>query len=174
MTRFTNGSCREIFNGTSATALGVAAHQCGHAIQHKQAYARSRWRMAAVGLTMFASQIVLWLPLLGMLTGFLTTGLALTLVAGAWGILMLFNLITLSGRVRRLRKGATGAKGPGLSGRQKKTPPSCEYHGRQPGPMLPHSSPLSLTSLALIASLGWPQPITDAPGENITARSTYI
>ena len=51
--------------------------------------------MASVGLTMFASQIVLWLPLLGMFTGFLNTGVALTLVASAWGILMLFNLITL-------------------------------------------------------------------------------
>jgi Putative neutral zinc metallopeptidase len=48
-----------------------------------------------VGSTMFASQIVLWLPLLGMFTGFLNTGVALTLVASAWGILMLFNLITL-------------------------------------------------------------------------------
>jgi hypothetical protein len=51
--------------------------------------------MASVGLTTFASQIVLWLPLLGMFTGFLNTGVALILVASAWGILMLFNLITL-------------------------------------------------------------------------------
>jgi Zn-dependent membrane protease YugP len=86
---------RENFHGTSAAALGVAAHECGHAIQHKQAYAPLQWRMASVGLTMFASQIVLWLPLLGMFTGFLNTGLALVLVASAWGILMLFNLITL-------------------------------------------------------------------------------
>jgi putative SOS response-associated peptidase YedK len=33
--------------------------------------------------------------LLGMFTGFINTGVALTLVASAWGILMLFNLITL-------------------------------------------------------------------------------
>jgi uncharacterized protein len=51
--------------------------------------------MALVGLTAFASQIVLWLPLLGMFTGFLNTGMALILMASAWGILMLFNLITL-------------------------------------------------------------------------------
>jgi uncharacterized protein len=86
---------RENFHGTSVAALGVAAHECGHAIQHKQAYAPLQWRMASVGLTMFASQIVLWLPLLGMFTGFLNTGMALVLVASAWGILMLFNLITL-------------------------------------------------------------------------------
>jgi Zn-dependent membrane protease YugP len=83
------------FHGTSAATLGVAAHECGHAIQHQQGYAPLQWRMASVGLTMFASQIVLWLPLLGMFTGFLNTGMALILIASAWGILMLFNLITL-------------------------------------------------------------------------------
>ena len=83
------------FRGTSIAALGVAAHECGHAIQHQQAYAPLRLRMASVGLTTFASQIVLWLPLLGMFSGFLNPGVALTLVAGAWGILMLFNLVTL-------------------------------------------------------------------------------
>jgi uncharacterized protein len=51
--------------------------------------------MASVGLTTFASQIVIWLPLLGMFTGFLNTGAALVLVAVSWGILMMFNLITL-------------------------------------------------------------------------------
>ena len=86
---------RENFYGTSVAALGVAAHECGHAIQHEQAYAPLQWRMASVGLTTFASQIVLWLPLLGMFTGFLNTGMALVLMASAWGILMLFNLITL-------------------------------------------------------------------------------
>jgi Zn-dependent membrane protease YugP len=86
---------RDNFHGTSTATLGVAAHECGHAIQHKQAYAPLQWRMASVGLTTFASQIVLWLPLLGMFTGFLNTGVALIFVAGAWGILMLFNLITL-------------------------------------------------------------------------------
>jgi uncharacterized protein len=82
------------FRGTSAAALGVVAHECGLAIQHKQAYALLQWRMASAGLTTFASQIVLWLPFLGMFTGFLNT-VALILVASAWGILMLFNLITL-------------------------------------------------------------------------------
>jgi uncharacterized protein len=86
---------RDNFRGTSAAALGVAADECGHVIQHKQAYPPLQWRMASVGLTTFASQIVLWLPLLGMFTGFINTGVALTLVASAWGILMLFNLITL-------------------------------------------------------------------------------
>src|SRR6266403_3197517 len=86
---------RNNFHGTSTAALGVAAHECGHAIQHKQAYAPLQWRMASVGLTTFASQIVLWLLLVATFTGFINTGVALTLVASAWGILILFNVITL-------------------------------------------------------------------------------
>jgi len=86
---------RENYYGTSTAALGVAAHECGHVLQHQQAYAPLQWRMASVGLTTFASQIVLWLPLLGMFTGFLNTGMAMAIVASAWGVLMLFNLITL-------------------------------------------------------------------------------
>jgi uncharacterized protein len=76
---------RDNFHGISTAALGVAAHDCGHVIEHKQAYAPLQWRMASVGLTTFASQIVLWLPLLGMFmfTGFINTGVALPLVASA-------------------------------------------------------------------------------------------
>ncbi len=83
------------YHGTSAAALGVAAHECGHAIQHKQAYAPLQLRMAAVGVTSFASQLVMWIPLLGMFTGLLAAKTGLLIMAVAWGIMMLFNLVTL-------------------------------------------------------------------------------
>ena len=83
------------YHGTSAAALGVAAHECGHAIQHKQAYAPLQLRMAAVGVTSFASQLVMWIPLLGMATGLLAGKTSLLIMAVAWGIMMLFNLVTL-------------------------------------------------------------------------------
>jgi Zn-dependent membrane protease YugP len=83
------------FHGTSAAALGVAAHECGHAIQHKQAYTPLEIRMAAVGVTSFASQLVMWIPLLGMFTGLLAPQTGLLVLAVAWGILMTFNLVTL-------------------------------------------------------------------------------
>jgi uncharacterized protein len=82
-------------HGTSAAALGVAAHECGHAIQHKQAYAPLQVRMAAVGVTSFASQLVLWIPLLGAFTGLLAPKTSLLVLAVAWGVLMVFNLVTL-------------------------------------------------------------------------------
>lgn len=83
------------FHGRTPSALGVAAHECGHAIQHKMAYAPLELRMATVGITAFASQLVLWIPLLGMFTGLLAARTGLLVMAGAWGVMMAFNLITL-------------------------------------------------------------------------------
>jgi uncharacterized protein len=83
------------FHGSSLAALGVAAHECGHAIQHKIAYAPLKWRMAAVGATTFASQIVMWLPLIGIFTGMVRPYTGMMIMAVAWGVIMLFNLITL-------------------------------------------------------------------------------
>jgi Zn-dependent membrane protease YugP len=85
----------ENFRGNSLAALGVAAHECGHAIQHQQAYAPLQWRMASIAATNFASQIVLWLPLLGMFTVGINWHTASWIMAAAWGVIMLFNLITL-------------------------------------------------------------------------------
>jgi hypothetical protein len=83
------------YHGNSLAALGVAAHECGHAIQHKIAYAPLQWRMASVGVTNFASQIVMWLPLIGMFTGMVSHYTGMWIMAIGWGVIMLFNLVTL-------------------------------------------------------------------------------
>lgn len=86
----------ENYYGDSCAALGVAAHECGHAIQDKIAFAPLRWRMAAVGVTTYANHLVTWLPLIGMFTGMIrSTTTGMMLMAGGWGVIMLFNLITL-------------------------------------------------------------------------------
>ena len=81
--------------GASVAAVGVAAHETGHAIQHAQAYFPLQLRMAAVGLTTYASQVVMWLPWLGILTGILSLYTGLMAMAICWGIIMAFNLVTL-------------------------------------------------------------------------------
>jgi Zn-dependent membrane protease YugP len=81
--------------GSSPAALSVAAHECGHAIQHQVAYRPLHWRMAAVGITTYAGQLVMWLPLLGIFTGLIQPMVAATVLAAAWGVIMLFNLVTL-------------------------------------------------------------------------------
>jgi Zn-dependent membrane protease YugP len=83
------------YHGRSPAALGVAAHECGHAIQHALAYKPLHWRMAAVGITTYANQMVLWLPILGVVTGLIQPMVAAWLLSLAWGVIMLFNLVTL-------------------------------------------------------------------------------
>ncbi len=88
----------ENYYGQSAAALGVAAHECGHAIQHKILYKPLQWRMLAVGATTYANQVVMWLPIIGLISGMLNPAnitLYLTLMVGAWGVIMAFNLVTL-------------------------------------------------------------------------------
>ncbi len=87
----------DVYYGRSLSSLGVAAHEAGHAIQHKNAYFPLHLRMAAVGATHFASQVVTWLPLLGWASGAggMSSKFWLTLMALGWGVIMVFNLITL-------------------------------------------------------------------------------
>lgn len=84
-----------VYNVSSVAALGVAAHECGHALQHQQAYAPLHARMAMVKVQNVASQTVMWLPMLGLFTGILSPRLILPIMAIGWGVIMLFNLITL-------------------------------------------------------------------------------
>lgn len=86
---------RENYMGTSTAALGIAAHECGHAIQHKIAYKPLHVRMAAVGAVTYANQVILWLPLIGAFTGLIHGKMAAIIMAAAWGVVMLFNLVTL-------------------------------------------------------------------------------
>ena len=81
--------------GRTPAALGVAAHECGHAIQHARAYKPLHWRMAAVGITTYANYIVMFLPLLGLFTGLISPLTGALMMAVAWGVIMLFNLVTL-------------------------------------------------------------------------------
>ena len=85
----------ENYHGRSPAALGVAAHECGHAIQHARAYQPLHWRMAAVGITTYANYIVMFLPMFGLFTGLITPLTGALFMAVAWGIIMLFNLVTL-------------------------------------------------------------------------------
>jgi Zn-dependent membrane protease YugP len=84
-----------VYLGTSLASHGVAAHECGHALQHRDGYEPLRWRMAAVRAATVAGQLVAWVPLLGVLTGLLAFRTALVLISGGWAVLLFFNLVTL-------------------------------------------------------------------------------
>ena len=56
-----------VYSSRSVAAAAVAAHECGHAVQHARGYAALRMRSALVPVVNFASSIVQWVLLLGVL-----------------------------------------------------------------------------------------------------------
>lgn len=89
---------QENYRGTSLAALGVAAHEAGHAIQHAVGYSMLKARMALVPATMFASKILPFVILGGVF--FMGAGALFgrTMIwAGVicYAVLALFQLITL-------------------------------------------------------------------------------
>ena len=58
---------REVYYGNSVAAAAVAAHECGHAVQHANAYAWLQMRSALVPAVSFASQWMQWVLLAGVL-----------------------------------------------------------------------------------------------------------
>src|ERR1700740_3207675 len=81
-----------VYNTPSVAALGIAAHETGHAIQHAKSYAPLKARMAIVPVTMVASQMLPFIVIGGLffrITGLITLGIYCYLV------LVVFQLITL-------------------------------------------------------------------------------
>ena len=81
-----------VYHTPSVAALGIAAHETGHAIQHAKAYAPLKARMAIVPVTMVASQMLPFVILGGLffhITGLITLGIY------CYAILLVFQIITL-------------------------------------------------------------------------------
>ena len=81
-----------VYDSDSVAAVGIAAHECGHAVQHQHEYAPLKARMAVVPATMFASQLLPLVMIGGFwfgIMGFITLGIAV------YAVLTVFQLITL-------------------------------------------------------------------------------
>jgi Zn-dependent membrane protease YugP len=85
----------ENYRGTSLASVGVAAHEAGHALQHKENFKMLEFRMALVPATRVASTIVpfIYLASFIFLRGLSDTVLDLAIICFA--VLTLFQLITL-------------------------------------------------------------------------------
>ncbi len=81
------------FHGNSIAAVGVAAHEAGHALQHQAAYAMLNLRMALVPVTQFASSAYMGILLLGLFLGLMK--FMLPIIIAIFAIITLFQLITL-------------------------------------------------------------------------------
>ena len=80
------------YNSTSVAAIGVAAHECGHAMQHAHGYAPLKLRSVLVPVANFGSNIAWPLILVGLLLG---GSSLLNLGIIAFSMAVLFQLVTL-------------------------------------------------------------------------------
>lgn len=96
------------YGSPSVAAVGVAAHECGHAIQHARGYAPLSFRSALVPLANFGSTIAWPLIILGFLFNNQSSQLLINIGILAFSLAVLFQIVTLpvefnaSGRALRI------------------------------------------------------------------------
>ena len=113
MTQTVNLS-REVYYGNSVASAAVAAHECGHALQHATGYSMLRLRSALVPAVEFASHWVQWILLAGIILvnsfpGLLLTGIAL------FAIMTLFSFITLPVEINASHRALAWLRNSGIT-----------------------------------------------------------
>lgn len=86
----------DVYHGRSVAAAAVAAHECGHAVQHTKAYSWLQFRSSMVPVVSISSNLLQWVLILGiMLIAF--TGNPIVLAIGVVGLALItiFSFITL-------------------------------------------------------------------------------
>lgn len=105
----------EVYHGSSLAAVGVAAHECGHAIQHAVQYAPLNFRTAIVPLANIGSSLSWPIFLLGLLT---SIGPLVTVGILMFSLAVLFQLITLPVEFNASRRALVMLKSTGILGEQ--------------------------------------------------------
>lgn len=85
---------KDVYYGRSMMAAAVAAHECGHAVQHARQYAPVKMRSALVPVVQFSSKIVTWVLLAGILMVEAFPGLMLAGIV-LFAMTTLFSFVTL-------------------------------------------------------------------------------
>jgi hypothetical protein len=86
----------DVYNGVSVSAAAVAAHECGHAVQHATQYGPLMFRSRMVPMVQVSSMLVNWVLLAGMIVLATTRNPTILLIGIiAMGVTVLFTLITL-------------------------------------------------------------------------------
>ena len=103
-----------VYDSTSAAAVGVAAHEAGHAIQHAVGYLPIKIRSSLVPVTNFASRSTWILILLGCLFYYSEIGYALIMVGIAlFSVTTVFQLVTLPCEFNASRRALEALDGSG-------------------------------------------------------------
>lgn len=102
-----------VYGSRSIAAIGVAAHEAGHAIQHAVGYFPIKIRTAIVPLTQFGSRLSTPLLILGLLLGFYPLAYAGILL---FGVTTVFQLVTLPTEYNASRRALEALEGGYLDG----------------------------------------------------------
>ncbi len=103
-----------VYNGNSVAAAAVAAHECGHAIQHARAYAFLQMRSSLVPVVSFASRYVQWVLLAGII--FMESFPALLLFGiGLFAMTTLFSFVTLPVEIDASRRALVWLSNAGIT-----------------------------------------------------------
>jgi Zn-dependent membrane protease YugP len=86
----------DVYHGTSVSAAAVAAHECGHAVQHATAYGPLVFRSRMVPVVQFSANIVNWILMAGIIL-LASTNNSTVLLIGIilMSVTVLFSLVTL-------------------------------------------------------------------------------
>ena len=103
-----------VYNSASIAAAAVAAHECGHAIQHAKAYAPLKVRSALVPVVSFSSNIMMWVLLIGVIT---VETFPQLLLAGIvlFATTTIFSFITLPVEIDASRRALVWLQGTGIT-----------------------------------------------------------
>jgi Zn-dependent membrane protease YugP len=85
----------DVYNGTNVASAAVAAHECGHAVQHAASYQWLTLRSKMVPTVQFSSTLVNWILLIGVIMALRGNPTVLLIGIILMGITVLFTLITL-------------------------------------------------------------------------------
>ena len=110
-----------VYNEANVAAAAVAAHECGHAVQHQQAYAPLKMRSALVPVVSFSSSLVTWVILAGLL---LVNSLGTTLLLVGivlYGMITLFSFITLPVEINASERAVNWLEESGVVAREQKS-----------------------------------------------------
>ena len=103
-----------VYGTNSIAAAAVAAHECGHAIQHKVGYSMLQLRTKMVPIVQFASNTVQWLLLAGILI-YEITSLPLIIALVMFAVTVLFSFVTLPVEVDASRRAIKWLEGSGIA-----------------------------------------------------------
>lgn len=105
---------KDVFYGANVAAASVAAHECGHAVQHAEAYAPLKMRSALVPVVSFAGNWMTWILLIGMFT--INTFPQLMLIGiGLFATTTLFSFITLPVEVNASQRAVNWLREAGIT-----------------------------------------------------------